>query len=196
MPKLYAGIGSRQTPPEILKIMRLVGELMANNDWILRSGAAIGADAAFEEGCDKVNGAKEIFLPWKRYNKHTSPLHLDGPPCKTVKDDVYTLAEKFHPAWDNVSEGAKRLLARNSFQILGADLQTPIQLVVCWTPYVWRPGVKAGGTAQALRIAHERGIKILNLKEDDILTDVVDHLKLGVPLDKSTSYDLFEDADG
>jgi hypothetical protein len=194
--KLYAGIGSRQTPLEILKIMRLVGQLMAENDWILRSGAAIGADAAFEEGCDKVDGSKEIFLPWKEYNHHSSPLHLDGPPCKTVKEEAYTLAEKYHPAWDKVSGGAKRLLARNGFQVLGANLQTPVQLVVCWTPYVWHPGVNAGGTAQALRIAHDRNIPILNLKEEDTLTDVVDHLKLGIPLDQSTSYDLFEDTNG
>lgn len=191
--KLYAGIGSRQAPPEILKIMRHVGQLMAENDWILRSGAAIGSDAAFEKGCDKINGPKEIFLPWKGYNRHLSPLHLDCPPCKAVKENAYALAEKYHPAWDKVSGGAKRLIARNGFQVLGSDLQTPVQLIVCWTPYVWRPGVKAGGTAQALRIAHDRNIPILNLKKNEDLTNVVDHLKLGIPLDQSTSYDLFED---
>lgn len=193
MIKLYSGIGSRQTPAEILKVMKLIGVLLAENDWILRSGAAEGADAAFEDGCNKAHGAKEIFLPWKGYNNHGSPLHLDGPPCKNVKHEAYTLAEKYHPAWNNVSDGAKRLLVRDGFQILGADLQTPVHLVVCWTPSLWRPGIKAGGTAQALRLAHDKGIKMLNLRDEKILTDVVDHLKLGIPLDQSTSYDLFED---
>lgn len=129
--KIYAGIGSRKTPPEILKIMRLVGELMAENDWVLRSGAAKGADLAFEEGCDKVKGAKEIFLPWKGYNENKSPLFLDGSPCNKVKKDAFALAEKYR------------------FQVLGIDLATPIQLIVCWTPYIWRPGVQiSGGTSQ------------------------------------------------
>ncbi len=193
MAKLYAGIGSRNTPPGVQKLMELIGEHLAQKNWILRSGAAVGADAAFERGCDRVEGAKEIFLPWKGYAKHRSPLHFDGPPCKAMKDEAYKLAQKFHPAWSAVSGGAARLLARDGFQVLGADLITPVQLVVCWTPYVWTPGVKAGGTAQALRIAHDWGIPILNLKKDEDRAEVETRLKTGLDLLEPMTYNLFGD---
>lgn len=48
--KIYTGIGSRNTPPDILDIMfRLAGKL-ASEGYVLRSGGAQGADDAFEQG--------------------------------------------------------------------------------------------------------------------------------------------------
>lgn len=46
----YAGIGSRETPENICKFMTTCATFLADNDYVLRSGAAIGADAAFEVG--------------------------------------------------------------------------------------------------------------------------------------------------
>ena len=46
----YAGIGSRQTPAPVLEQMRSIGAAMAEAGWLLRSGAAQGADSAFEAG--------------------------------------------------------------------------------------------------------------------------------------------------
>jgi predicted Rossmann fold nucleotide-binding protein DprA/Smf involved in DNA uptake len=57
----YAGIGSRQTPEDVLKIMKTIGSFMVHKDYILRSGAADGADTAFEQGCDAENGKKKFI---------------------------------------------------------------------------------------------------------------------------------------
>ena len=57
---LFSGIGSRKTPLEICKIMTRIGEKLQEKGYILRSGAAIGADKAFELGAK----TKEIYLPW------------------------------------------------------------------------------------------------------------------------------------
>lgn len=51
---------------------------------------------------------------------------------------------------------------RNVCQILGADLHTPVQMVICWT----KGGKLVGGTAQALRIARANNIPIFNLALD------------------------------
>lgn len=60
---VYAGVGSRSTPPSILKLMHAFAKLVAGKgDWILRSGGAIGADLAFELGCNEEGGKKEIYL--------------------------------------------------------------------------------------------------------------------------------------
>jgi hypothetical protein len=48
---------------------------------------------------------------------------------------------------------------RNAQIVLGDDLKTPVDFVVCWTP----DGKLTGGTAMALRIAFDYDIPIFNL---------------------------------
>ncbi len=54
---------------------------------------------------------------------------------------------------------SKKLHARNCFQILGYDLNSPSEFIICWT----KSGKLVGGTAQGLRIAIKYNIKIYNL---------------------------------
>jgi predicted Rossmann fold nucleotide-binding protein DprA/Smf involved in DNA uptake len=68
MTKYYAGVGSRQTPENILHLMTRIAMRMAELGWVLRSGGAKGADYAFEKGAgDK----KEIYLPWRGFGGAT-----------------------------------------------------------------------------------------------------------------------------
>lgn len=62
----FTGIGSRETPLEILTFMKALGKWYAQHGYTLRSGGAIGADRAFEAG--HMNGKapptmREIFRP-------------------------------------------------------------------------------------------------------------------------------------
>ena len=91
---------------------------MAKKDWILRSGGARGADSAFEDGCNKANGKKEIFLPWNNFENKTSQY------IETTKESL-EIAEKFHPNWNKLSPGARTLMGRNTFQVLGYDCKSP-----------------------------------------------------------------------
>lgn len=145
----YAGIGSRQTPEDVLKIIKTIGSFMVHKDYILRSGAADGADTAFEQGCDAENGKKEIYLPWAGFNRNPSEL-------STPSQEAFDLAEKTHPEWEFLRHSAKKLHARNSHQIFGQDMKTPVKLVICWSK-------GKGGTEQALRIARINNIPIVNL---------------------------------
>ncbi|NLV87657.1 MAG: hypothetical protein GX025_10665 [Clostridiales bacterium] len=143
----YTGIGSRQTPAEVLNSFTRLAKWLDKRSFILRSGGADGADSAFEAGTTN----KEIYLPWKNFNGNPSPLHQISP-------DAELIAQKFHPAWDKCTQGVKKLHARNVYQILGSDLQTPSQFIICWTPN----GTGSGGTGQALRIAHHYNIPIFD----------------------------------
>lgn len=145
----YAGIGSRETDQETLKLMEQIGYFLSK-DYTLRSGGAIGADSAFERGCDKGKGKKEIF--YAKEGKGT-PI----PPEILIQ--AREIAASVHPAWDRCDEYARKLHTRNACQILGADLQSPVEFVICWT----KNGGFTGGTATAMRIAERTGIKILNL---------------------------------
>ena len=134
----YAGIGSRRTPPDIQPLITQTAARLANAGWTLRSGGAIGADQAFEKGA---NGTKEIYSP-----DDATPGAVEH-------------ATKFHPAWQKCSTTARLLHARNSMIILGPNLDSPVDLVICWTP----SAQVVGGTGQALRIALAMGIRVCNL---------------------------------
>ena len=151
MNKSYAGIGSRETPTEILAIFEHLGRWLATKGFTLRSGHADGADTAFEIGCSTVNGSMEIYLPWASFNGSQSTLN-------SITPEAEAIARKFHPRYDNLSQGAKKLQARNSYQVLGYDLKTPVNFIVCWTPN----GSGSGGTGQAIRIAKAYNIPVFD----------------------------------
>ena len=151
----YTGIGSRQTPADVLERMVQIGKELANLGFTLRSGGADGADSAFERGCDLANGSKEIYIPWNNFNN----LSTSAGYIVAYHPDAENIAATLHPAWHRCSQGAKKLHTRNIYQILGGNLNDPSVLVVCWTPN----GELTGGTAQAMRLAMKNNIRILNL---------------------------------
>ncbi len=155
--RCYAGIGSRNTPPEVLAIMARIAARLALRGYTLRSGGADGADTAFEEGAGT---AKEVFLPWPGFNGRDSPY-------PTPSANAYRVASALHPAWARLEAGPQALHARNSHQILGAELGTPVDFVVCWTPDGCESektrSTKTGGTGQAIALADRWGIPVFNL---------------------------------
>jgi len=150
-----AGIGSRETPPNILAEMVKMGRWCRDNYIQLRSGHAPGADQAFESGAAHFCTA---YLPWSSFEEHATKT---GARLVTPNNwtELMLHAREFHPAWDRLGDGARKLMARNSAQVLGLDLKSPVQAVVCWTA----DGRPTGGTGQALRIAAANNIPIFNM---------------------------------
>ena len=150
--RYYAGIGSRETPEFVCSVMSDIARFLAYNGYILRSGHAKGADQAFESGCDRAKGNKEIYLPWKGFEGSDSPYFNQS-------QLAFDMAKKYHPRWDGLSQGARHMHARNCYQVFGIDLDRPVDFVVCWTD----GGKGSGGTGQVLRIAKSGCIPILDL---------------------------------
>lgn len=163
--KHYAGIGSRETPKDIRKVITSLASKLEEKGWTLRSGGANGADAAFESGVKDPENM-EIFLPETTFNGRsaTNPGYISIMMLEAYEDAMNTVS-KYHPATHKLSPFAKRLMARNSMQVLGQDLKTPSNMVICWTPN----GEVVGGTGQALRIAKDYDIPIFNLGKPDVL---------------------------
>ncbi len=157
--KYYAGIGSRETPSSLQPLIDKIVDRLS--EYTLRSGGAPGADSMFEKNA--IN--KEIFLPWKDFNNNESLLFKITP-------DAYIMAKKYHPRYDTLSDGAKNMMARNCYQVLGFDLNTPVDFIICWT----KDGKNIGGTSQALRIAQNLDIPIFNLYFDDCYKKLIQHL--------------------
>lgn len=153
-PLIIAGVGSRETPVTVLSSMHTIGDwCRANNVWV-RSGHAPGADQAFEDGAQERCIA---YIPWVGFERgFVSRAVLRVPSnMKALRGH----AESYHPAWERLSDGAKSLMARNSAQVLGERLDSPVRAVVAWT----KDGGNTGGTGQALRIAGNKGIPVLNM---------------------------------
>lgn len=152
MAKYYSGIGSRETPNFVCGAMRQIAYTLEAEGYTLRSGGAGGADSAFEEGVmNNVN--KEIYLPWKGFNKSKSPYY-------GVCDAAIAMALSVHPSPDTLikREKALHLHARNCYQVLGSDLATPSDFVICCT----EDAQKRGGTRTAIVIAERNKIPVLN----------------------------------
>lgn len=156
--KYYSGIGSRQTPPDILLLMTAIAAKLEKDGWTLRSGGAGGADEAFAAGV--INNA-EIWIPWKNFVKKKHPLHtykLLSPSDHEAADAV----KKYHPAPQALSNGGFLLHSRNYRQIVGLNAPNS-RFVICWTPNA----ELKGGTATAMKIAKDLKIPIHNLADSD-----------------------------
>lgn len=174
---VYTGIGSRETPEGIQKIMSSIAVHLARLGWILRSGCASGADSAFEFGAFQANfedaylPVPELYLPWPKFEGRSATIVTRQEP----QLEALAIAEQFHPRWSTLSQGSQKLHARNVHQILGPDVTNPIlsRFVICWTK-----GAKGGGgTGQALRIAQHYDIPIFDLARRDDLERVTSLFK-------------------
>lgn len=177
--KIYAGIGSRETPPDMLAKMSHIAFQAAQAGWTLRSGGADGADSSFESGCARAIGARQIFLPWPQFSKRYSEFVQPS-------TEAYELAADIHVRWKHLSPGAKSLIARNMHQIVGrfdAFPQHRSKCVVCWTQDGCEKSeeysAKTGGTGSAIFLADTLGIPVFNLKNPGRYEDAMDFLLVG-----------------
>lgn len=158
---IYAGIGSRETPTGVQQTMYRIGMVLAMNGWTLRSGHADGADIAFEKGAIQGKGKMEIYLPWDGFNgaRHDGVSYFSG--FNTTEHEVKAIriAAHFHPGWANCTDGARKMHTRNVQQVGGRDLDTAINMIICWT----KDGKGGGGTGQAIRIAKHYDIPVFDL---------------------------------
>lgn len=160
--KAYAGVGSRLTPAATLTLCEQTAVALADTGWLLRSGHAQGADAAFERGAA---GAAEIFLPWPTFRAEEPP---QGRRFARPHPAAYTIAADHHPNWVAVAREGRALHARNCHQLLGWTLDDPAKFVICWTANASLDGTgRSGGTGQVLRLAVALGVPVFNLARPD-----------------------------
>lgn len=169
----YAGVGSRQTAKVIFRLQVRIGMALCAIGAKLESGAAHGSDEAYELGVDLasqylvsrgIEDSKAIYIPWEGFRaRKTSEPGVIIP--KT--SEAMSLTSKYHAAWDNLSIHVKRLMSRNALQILGQSLKEPVSRVMCYTAdgaqTAQETSSKTGGTGQAIRIASDYGVPVVNI---------------------------------
>ena len=120
----------------------------------------------------------EVYVA-DQYNIRRSTLprrHLAIVRNKDLISETERIASEVHPAWDRCNEWARGMHSRNCHQILGYDLQSPVDAVICWTP----DGAVVGGTATVIRIAMKYDIPVFNLgvpDKESVLNDIKNFLE-------------------
>lgn len=193
MSTYYSGVGSRNTPPEVISVMEDAAFRLARLGFTLRSGKAGGADEAFQIGVQKYyetldNGKQEeyrtrlaeIYIPWdgfaadneKLWDLWDLPLnYVDHlmPGQKTVRD---SLVEEIHPNFEALKKkrGAFALHSRNVHQVLGVNVLEPRPSAFClYFALEDKNGNPKGGTATAVNLAKKYGVRTLNLNTPERL---------------------------
>lgn len=181
MNKIYTGVGSRSTPLSILSLIADLADELARAGWVLRSGGARGADAAFEAGHRRVTSERlEIYLPWPNFNKNPSTLH-------GASVEALQLAAKHHPSWGSCDEMARTLHGRNTYQVLGRGLDAPSDVLICWT----EDGCTGrqtrtrdtGGTGTAIVLAEAYKVPVFNLANRGAADQLREWLARPVPVE-------------
>ncbi|MCK9429366.1 MAG: hypothetical protein M0R17_05140 [Candidatus Omnitrophica bacterium] len=169
--------------------MTEIGMYFGRNNITLRSGGASGADMAFELGCATIKGPKQIFFPWRKFNGRDSYecnnmclsdklLNIKSATAYAIK--VWSL-RNMPVSWNSLKDTTKLMMIRNSFQIMGPLMNSPTDLVICYTP----DGQASGGTGQAIAMADfitkskktDIIIPIINLQQEKHLSVIKEVLK-------------------
>jgi hypothetical protein len=147
----YSGVGARETPYHVCELFKVIAARLSATH-TLRSGGAKGADQAFEAGC---TGPKEIYLPYSGFEGNKSPLTGYAHEAVQMFEDIF--------GWVPSAKATRNLLFRDVYQVLGADLKTPSQFLICWT----RDALPIGGTQYGIGIAEAWGIPVYNAGNDE-----------------------------
>lgn len=145
----YVGIGVRSTPADIQSLMTQMAQALSGAGVILRSGHTPGAMQAFEAGA---GDQKEIFVPYTDFaNSAGYQDENDIVPLTHAEhwDEAVRIATKYHSRWDSYTELQQRFLIRNVFIVLGADLRTPAEFMICYSHDV----ALGDETSHAIKIA-------------------------------------------
>jgi hypothetical protein len=167
--RYFAGIGSRQTPPDICDEMTEIASILEEKGYTLRSGNAGGSDQAFARG---VKEKAEIWLPFKGFNQD----FIDEHPNHTYRiismhdGDAFRSVDQFHPDPKRLTEKGFLLMMRNHRQLFGEN-DVKSKFIICWT----KDGKAVGGTGQNIRAGVYHNIPILNmfyLSKEDVLRKI------------------------
>lgn len=181
-------IGSRETPPAELSLMRHTGQVLCDLGIVVVSGDADGADLAGYEGAAASPNyhpdMARIYLPWRHmvYHKTNRERWADG---RTFIDSQalpnYEAAQKLafdaRGSFEGLQRGGIAMHTRNAYQILLDDLSHPVNSVICYAKPIGKKGNVKGGTNTAHRIALNYNVPILNLYKEEDFERLIQYLQ-------------------
>lgn len=190
--KFYTGIGSRETPERMTDVMSDLAVILYGKGYTLRSGRAEGADYAFQRGAEfKLNekamisstrAQQEIYLPKPGFNTQFGRIGAIDTWMLLNYEEAEDIIETIHPKGRHLRGFARQAHTRNVYQVLGLDLNTPSEFLVCWAE-VDHKGNALGGTATAWKLAKQYKIPCYNLNVEGDFLRLVSYLGIVEEID-------------
>ena len=173
-PPTYTGVGSRDTTPKNLSVMRQVARALAARGYRLRTGDAEGADAAFTAGALsklKPEQLKDLLHAYVAHDATKSLRSFERKPAADMIDTLIKVARKYHPKPSALNDrsgirgSTLGLQARNALQIGGDRLDDLSDFAVLALKPLHKRKFAGdlGGTGQAYRIARAKGVPVFDL---------------------------------
>lgn len=161
-------VGSRKAPDFVIKKYAQFAESYARQGCILRSGNAYGFDQVLK---GVPESKREIYLPYDGFGPKISGANIYIPSQFSNYRQAVAIVRMLHPN-KKLNDIHIKYLARDVYQILGKDLDTPCEKVYCWTEdgadRVSDITSTTGGTAMAIRVAEQYHIPVINLNKSTI----------------------------
>ena len=167
--RCYTGIGSRETPDDVVEFMERLAKVMADKGWGYYSGYARQADQAFHRGArlsSNFDNTPSIdFLPWWGFEgaRDRQSSRFMVPSEYDTFERTIEIASQHHRYWDNLIDSHRKLHARNVHQILGPDLHHISNRVFCWAVPIKEGYRVKGGTGLAVALARTYNVPVDNL---------------------------------
>ena len=161
---VIAFIGTRapgDVPIPWLNLFRRAATLVGASGHAVVTGAAPGADQLAAQCALSQGGEVTLVLPWRSYerawvqrmrNQHVSRVFVGILP-ESIPTVALQSVKDHHPAFGSLSQGGRRLHARNYLIVHRADLIIALPSD--------KPG--GGGTGQGIRIAEALNIPCVDL---------------------------------
>lgn len=150
--KYYTGTGIVQVSKSMKETILAIAKYLSDQGYTLRTGLSKGMDAAFIEGSDSVslftyegentNGADAFICEETDFIK------------RDLKENYLTLGA--------LTKVARQRVVRSYYELLGEDLNTPSEFLVCYDPC-------EGVVNYTHRLANRLGIKVYNLYDKEEL---------------------------
>ncbi len=173
-PCWYTGIGSRRAPATVLRRCTALAVSLERLGLSLRTGDAIGCDAAFGSGAGgRVVASSRGLI--ERENDSGTRVQVFKP-TETIGWTVPALRACLDYGEDLLhrQESHRQLLLRNMRQVLGPQDKDPSRFLVYWAPEPHCVCIdrrkseqtrNAGGTRYAVRRAHLSDVPCFHLSE-------------------------------
>ena len=108
-------------------------------------------------------------MPWRYFNSNPSTLF-------GITNECFELTLKYTPNLEFFKRQTQLLICRDTYQVLGGNLNTPVEFIVCYT----NNGNTSGGTGYAIRIAESMNIPVFNRglynDYDSFLQDIMNYI--------------------
>lgn len=150
-----ACIGSREISPWAEGMMEKIGEILVLNGAYIATGNALGSDAAYARGANRIDPTHVIiYLPWKTYNKE---FLVEGNRITWDENPEWEfVARAHHPVFDQLKKGARSMMIRN------AGILSKANACIAFLNHAKEGG---GGTGHGWRISNTMGIPRFDISQ-------------------------------